>query len=80
MLTSVSSSILAPSACSRASKISREVFPDLLSATKREMKSTHVIILHFMCGISKQALTIHYTSKYSELKPETTDFRLHLIW
>ena len=31
MLTSVSSSILAPSACSRASKMSREVFPDLWS-------------------------------------------------
>lgn len=35
MLTSVSSSILAPSACSRASRVSSEEFPDLWSVKRQ---------------------------------------------
>jgi len=38
LLTSVSSSILAPSACSRASRVSREEFPDLWSEMEKEKR------------------------------------------
>ena len=47
MLTSVSSSILAPSACSRASKVSREVLPELWSA---EITRESIISLHLRSG------------------------------
>lgn len=44
MLTSVSSSILAPSVCSRASKVSREVFPDLWSVKEQESTAVRILL------------------------------------
>lgn len=44
-LTSVSSSILAPSACSRASRVSKELVPDLWSVKYQERNTTNVMIV-----------------------------------
>lgn len=51
ILTSVSSSILAPSACSSASKMSREVFPDLWSEKNKTEGNTNVFILLDLNGV-----------------------------
>ena len=57
LLTSVSSSILAPSACSSASRVSRDVFPEVWSEDKEE--SSHVnVVLEIPIPASEKSLIL----------------------